>query len=194
MKSYATAVAFITVVILIAHLMVGEPYLWYRNSISQLAGQAYQYAWIMQAGFVGFGLLVQIAGIQRMQAARSFKCREAAIMLYGLGILCSGIFCAAPFVENVPYSQQQAQLHSLFATAAGVALSAAILLFAVTDAPKSRRVVHAIALILIMGLSFLFSTLPAISGAIQRLLWVAGFAWLVYLGSSTAGSDGAPRT
>ena len=51
-----------------------------------------------------------------------------------------------------------------------------------------------IALILIMGLSVLFGALPAISGAIQRLLWVVGFAWLVYLDNATASGDGAPRT
>ena len=54
MQSYRFAVAYITIFIIIAHLLVGEPYLWYRNSISQLAGQAYPYAWIMRLGFIGY--------------------------------------------------------------------------------------------------------------------------------------------
>jgi threonine/homoserine/homoserine lactone efflux protein len=59
-----------------------------------------------------------------------------------------------------------------------------ILFFALTDAPKSRRIVHGLALLAVMGLSLLFNALPASAGAVQRLLWVAGFAWLIYLGSS----------
>jgi len=187
MRSYAHAVAFVTLFILFAHLVVGEPYLWYRNSISQLAGQAYAHAWIMRAGFIGFGVLVQIAGVGRVRAAHRYWYREVPIMLYGLAILLSGIFSTSPFIEGVPYSEQEARLHTVFATAAGIALSVAILLFAFTDAPSSRRVVHAIALVLITTLSILFNALPTISGAIQRLLWIVGFAWLVYLGSNATG-------
>lgn len=163
--------------------VVSEPYLWYRNSISQLAGQAYPNAWIMRAGFIGFGVLVQIAGIIRMRAVGRYWYREVPIMLYGLSILASGIFSTSPFIEGVPYSEQEAQLHTLFATAAGIALSAGILLFMLTDAPNLRRAVHAIALVLTIGISFLFSALPTVLGAMQRLLWTVGFAWLVYLGS-----------
>ena len=54
---------------------------------------------------------------------------------------------------------------------------------ALTDAPGSRRLVHWIALALITLISFLFGSLPAIGGMLQRLLWVVGFAWLVYLGT-----------
>ncbi len=42
---------------------------------------------------------------------------------------------------------------------------------------------HWIALALITGISLLFGTLPAIGGILQRVLWIVGFAWLLYLGT-----------
>jgi hypothetical membrane protein len=184
MKSYWIAVAFIVVFILIAHLVVGEPYRWYEHTISQLAGQAYSNAWIMRIGFIGFGVLIQIAGIGRMRAAGRYWYREVPIMTYGLSVLASGIFSTTPFIEGVSYSEQEAQLHTLFASAGGIALTAGILLFMLTDAPNSRRVIHVIALALTMVLVFLFFSAPeTVAGVMQRLLWTVGFAWLVYLGS-----------
>ena len=182
MKSYVYAVAYIILFLLIAHLIVGEPYLWYRNSISQLAAQAYQYAWIMRLGFIGFGVIVQIVGIVRMMSARPYSYREVPIMLYGLAILLSGIFSTSPFIKGITYSEQEARIHSFFATSAGVALTVGVLLYALTD--TARRAGHLIALVLITGVSFLLGAVPTIGGVTQRLLWLVGFAWLVYLGPS----------
>ena len=124
MKSYRFAIAFILTFIIVAHLVVGEQYIWYQHSISQLAGQAYSNAWIMRVGFIGFGVLVQIAGSGQMRVTGRYWYREVPIMLYGLSILALGIFSASPFF-----------------------------------------------------------VLPIASGAVQRLLWIAGFSWLIYLGS-----------
>ena len=67
MKSYRFAIAYIVILIIAAHIVVGEQYSWHQHSISQLAGQAYPNAWIMQAGFIGFGVLIQVASIGRMR-------------------------------------------------------------------------------------------------------------------------------
>jgi len=184
-KTYRLAIAYILLFIVIAHIVVGEQYVWYQHSISQLAGQEYAQAWIMRAGFVGFGILVQIVGIGRIRATGRIWFRELALMAYGLCILASGFFSAAPFIEGVAYSEQEAQLHTLFATAGGWALTAGMLLYMLTETLNSRRPVHAAALVLTMGVSAAFFTLPTVSGALQYLLWVVGFSWLAYLGSVT---------
>ena len=79
--------------------------------------------------------------------------REAPIMLYGLAILLSGVFSTEPFIEGVPYSPQEARLHSICATAAGAMLTLATLLYTLTDTPPRRRAVHWVALALITGIS-----------------------------------------
>jgi hypothetical membrane protein len=183
MKNYNIAVLYILLLLIAAHIAAPETYHWQQHTISQLGAQAYSNAWIMRLGFIGFGALVQIAGVTRMRLTPRLWYRELPIMLYGLAILLAGIFSTEPFVEGVPYSLQEARLHSLFATTAGVMLTLATLLYALTDAPRSRRIVHWIALALITLVSFLFGSLPAIGGMLQRLLWAVGFSWLVYLGT-----------
>ena len=182
-KTYTIAVAYILLLLIAAHLAAPEAYHWQQHTISQLAAQAYADAWIMRLGFIGFGVLVQIAGVARMRLTPRLWYRELPIMLYGLAILLAGIFSTEPFIEGVPFSAGEARLHSLFATSAGVMLTLATLLYALTDAPASRRTVHWIALALITLISFLFGSLPAIGGLLQRLLWAVGFAWLAYLGT-----------
>lgn len=121
MKTYRFAIAYIVIFILIAHIVVGVQYVWYRHTISQLAGQGYANAWLMRAG-------------------------------------CTGI-----------------------------------LLYMLTDGPNSRRVVHAVALILTMGVAFSFFSLPMVAGALQRLLWIVGFAWLAHLKAGVALSQISAR-
>ena len=69
MKNYNIAVAYIAVFLVAAHLAAPDVYNWQQHSISRLAVQAYPDAWIMRLGFIGFGVLVQIAGVGRMRAA-----------------------------------------------------------------------------------------------------------------------------
>jgi hypothetical membrane protein len=181
MKSYALPIAFLVATLVTAHVLVPEPYHWYLNSISQLGAQSYEKAWVMRVGFIGFGLLLQLPAITRIRASRSLWYRELPIVIYGLAILVSGIFSAEPFVEGTPYSRSEASIHGAVATVAGLALSLGILLHALTDTPNSRRIGHLVALVLVTGLSILFGRMPDLAGAIQRLLWCAGFAWLLYL-------------
>jgi hypothetical membrane protein len=193
MKSYAYAVVYILIVLILAHFFADDSYQWQANSISQLGAQAYDKAWIIRFGFIGFGILILLTGIRRIKKDKRYWFREIAIMIYGFAILLSGIFSAEPFVEGVSYSAQEAQLHGLFATVAGFALTIAILMFTFTDAPNSKRIGHFIALVLVTVFSLLFGLLSNIAGIIQRLLWLAGFTWLLYidfnLRSSNAKSD-----
>ncbi|MBK8616358.1 MAG: hypothetical protein IPN96_04415 [Anaerolineales bacterium] len=67
----------------------------------------------MQTGFIGFGLLLTWGVIFHFS-----KNRRAYFLLfvavYGLSILMSGIFCAAPIDPSMPYSVGKIKLHSMF--------------------------------------------------------------------------------
>jgi hypothetical membrane protein len=180
-KPYLLAVAYITFVIILAHLLSPASYDWTHNTISDLAAQGYQHSWVMRAGFIGFGALVIFAGLIHWRREGKWKLRHVPVMLYGLAILFSGIFSTAPFRSGVTYSQTEASIHSICATVAGAALSLGILLFALTDQPVWRKLVHAAALVLVTLISLFFANSEQYAGAIQRLLYLTGFAWLVFL-------------
>jgi hypothetical membrane protein len=192
MKDYAYAVIYILIALIAAHFLVDDSYQWQVNSISQLGAQAYDKAWIIRSGFIGFGILILLTGIRRIKKDKRYWFREIAIMIYGFSILLSGIFSAEPFVEGVSYSTQEAQLHGVFATMAGFALTIAILMFTFTDVPNSKRIGHFVALISVTVFSLLFGVHSNFAGIIQRLLWFAGFTWLLYISFSPTPRDNMP--
>ncbi|MBE0670369.1 MAG: DUF998 domain-containing protein [Anaerolineales bacterium] len=194
MRNYVYAVIYILIALTVSHFLADDSYRWQVNSISQLGAQSYGKAWIIRLGFVGFGIIMLLTGISRIKMDITYWFREIPILIYGFAILLSGIFSAEPFVEGVSYSTQEAQLHGLFATVAGFALTLAILMFTFTDIPNSRRIGHFIALVLVTVFSLLFGVFSNFAGIMQRLLWFAGFAWLLYIGfnpipSGTSGTN-----
>jgi len=183
MKFIILSVVFIVLVILTAHIFVPEPYNWMHNTISELASQGYRNKWIMQVGFIGFGILLSIGVFQNIRVEENYRFRQILLVIYAVGILLAGIFCTRPFVDGIPYSEVEARLHSIFASIAGFALSAAMLLYFLTDHSR-RRILHAISLVLVLGLSISFGLASSYAGIVQRILYLVGFIWLVFIYNS----------
>ena len=57
-KYNVIAVAVFIGIIIIAHLSANGSYSWKTNTVSELAAQGYERKWIMQIGFVLFGLIL----------------------------------------------------------------------------------------------------------------------------------------
>ncbi|MBN2551083.1 MAG: DUF998 domain-containing protein [Anaerolineales bacterium] len=181
MKLYPLAIALITAVILAAHLAAPPAYDWRANTISELGAQGYSNAWIMRLGFAGFCLLLIPGGMLRLKARRTSWPRELPLILYGACIGLSGAFSTQPFLPEVSFSQAEANLHSLLATSAGVLLSLSMLLYMFLDSDMRRKFVHLVALILTVAISALFGMVSSGAGIVQRILYLVGFAWLVFI-------------
>jgi hypothetical membrane protein len=101
-------------------------YDWTQNTISELASQGHFYKWIMQTGLVGFGFVLVFGTVRYFKRyPKSYFLFFVAV--YGLFILLSGIYCTAPINPGIAFSVQESNLHSLFATIAGVSMSLGIL-------------------------------------------------------------------
>lgn len=197
-KPFTLAVIYWITIIILAHFFAPPGYLWTQNSISELALQGHTYKWIMQAGLIGFGVLVMLAVGQTIFKTRKMIYALLPVALYGFAVLLSGIFCAAPIDPAISYSVSEAQLHSALATTAGLSLSLAILWRIFAAANEREKRVHTIFLIAVIGLSMLFGmaengTIAIGKGIVQRMLYLCGFFWLVYqegLLSRRTGSSG----
>ena len=165
-------------------MFVPPQYTWMTNTISDLAAQGLPNRWMMQLGFVGFGALLTGALVHKFVQTKQVSVADILILLYGVCVLSSGFFSAKPFLEGVSYSAQEHQLHSLFAQAAGVLFSIAILARLISSRNAQERTFHALFLILIIGTSMLFGLakggdLGVGMGVIQRVLYALGFFWLL---------------
>ena len=183
-KPISIAVTYFIAVIVLAHFFVPPIYDWTQNTVSDLASQGHTYKWIMQTGFIGFGLLL-IWGV----IFHFGKDRRAYFLLlvaiYGLSILVTGFFCAAPIDQSLPNDLRESQLHSMFATIAGIAMSLGILLQVIMSANSRQRWMRIAFFLLIVGISGLFGLaenhiLMLDMGIVQRILYLVGLTWLVY--------------
>jgi hypothetical protein len=183
MNSISLSLIYFILVIVLAHFFSPSEYRWTNNTISDLAAQGVKYQWIMQAGFIGFGLLLNLGFLQKFIAARKVSYPDILIMLFGLSVLITGFFSTAPFIDSVNFSAQESNLHSLFATIAGICFTAGIFLHLVTASTPAQRWLDGVFLILVIGASLAFGlsengTIPLGKGIIQRLLYLVSFLWL----------------
>ncbi|MBK8821042.1 MAG: DUF998 domain-containing protein [Anaerolineales bacterium] len=183
-KPISIAVAYFIAVIVLAHFFVPPLYDWTQNTVSDLASQGHTYKWIMQTGFIGFGLLLTWGVIFHFS-----KNRRAYFLLfvavYGLSILMSGIFCTMPIDPSMSYSVSESKLHSMFATIAGVAMSLGIFWQVIVSLNQRERWTRIAFFVLVIGISGLFGLaenhiLALDKGIVQRCLYLAGLAWLIY--------------
>ena len=191
---FALAVAYWLVLIVIAHFFAPPGYVWTQNTISELASQGHTYKWIMQAGLMGFGALIMLAVGMSIFRTKKVLTPLFPVMFYGLCVFLSGIYCAAPIDPAIEYSIREAQLHSIFATAAGFSLTAGIVWQIFTSSNRREKIVYAILLIAVVGFSILFGLaengmLDIGKGIVQRSVYLSGFAWLVYQEFMTFRSD-----
>jgi hypothetical membrane protein len=173
-------------VIILANFFTPPEYRWTQNTISDLSAQGLKYQWIMQAGFIGFGLLLNLGFIQKFVAAQKVSYPDLLIMLYGLAILLSGFFSTEPFIKGVSFSVQESNLHSLFAMLAGISFSLGIFYRLVMAPTPAEKWLHAIFLALVIGTSLLFGLsengiLPLAKGVVQRSLYLVSFIWIIFI-------------
>jgi hypothetical membrane protein len=183
MKYLLPAVCYFVVVIITAHFFAPPGYIWTRNTISDLASQGHTRKWIMQAGFIGFGILLAGGLALKSFAVGRINPADILILIYGLSVLVTGFFCEAPIDKSLAYSVREARLHSLFATVGGFSLSLGILWYLLAAASTPERIFHLVSLVLITGLSILFGvaekgTFFFGQGVAQRALYLAAFVWL----------------
>jgi hypothetical membrane protein len=183
-KLFSIAVFYFVFVILIAHVFAPPEYAWTQNTISDLASQGHANKWIMQAGFVGFGVILTASAVYswKRNPRLSFL---FAVAIYGLCIAITGIFCAAPMDLTIAYSTRDADAHSLFATIAGISVTLGILWQSILAPNNRERGMRVLFLLLVIGFSALFGMaenggVDIGKGIFQRLLYLSGLAWLVY--------------
>jgi hypothetical membrane protein len=176
------AVLFFIGIIIMAHFFAPPGYAWMKNTISDLASQGHRYKWIMQTGFIGFGLLLTGGLLFKFWKSGNIDYPDLPVIAYGLCVLITGLFCAAPIDKTLAFSAREEQIHSLFASLAGFFLVIGILMYLLTL--PSRWVFHLTFMLLIVLISALFGLsengiIALEKGIPQRILYLISYTWLV---------------
>jgi hypothetical membrane protein len=176
LKSHYNVVATIIFVlfIIVAHLLATNHYDFSKNTISDLGSQRYDRKLIMQIGFLVFGLTIATGVVLNGPTWRT-----TPILIYGLCVAMTGLFCTKPFIDIDTYSKTQSTLHSIFAQVAGISFSIGILTQLFFSSDNNTKKNHLLFFVLIIGLSISFGLLKNYQGISQRLLYLTSFIWLI---------------
>lgn len=176
----SAAVGFLGASLITAHLLAPETYNWRSNTISELAAQHYQHAWIMRTGLISFGALISIASTVKLIEDQTQWPRAIPMLLYGLAMTGSGLYSTAPFEAGIAYTQHEAHMHSIFANAAGFALTTTMLSHIITEKNPNLKIVHLSGMAFVLLGSWLFKSNPEYQGVYQRVLWGGSITWLTW--------------
>jgi hypothetical protein len=163
--------------LLLAPLLMPEPYNWITHTTSESAAQGLQGAWLARLGFLLFGLGV----LWLATAARPVWARAAVWMHVGFGVMMLGTaaFSHRPFMPGVPFDPVEDLLHSLTATLMGFAFSLGVFIYFLkrTRRDIAGRVLDLVALAAAVGIPLLMVAVPGISGLVQRLMFLVAYLW-----------------
>ncbi len=160
--------------IITAHVFSTQQYDWTKNTISDLAAQGYDRKLMMQIGFLTFGLSLSIGLI-----LNGLSWRTAPILIYGLSVAMTGIFCTKPFTDLSTYSTTQSILHSAFAQIAGLSFCIGILTQIFFAPDHHNKYIHGTFFVLVIAVSASFGLLKNAQGILQRLLYLISFIWFI---------------
>lgn len=164
---------FVTTIV-VAHIFSNHNYDWTKNTISDLGSQGYDKKIIMQFGFLSFGLTL-MTGI----FLNGVTLRKLPVLIYGLCVALTGVFCTKPFFHLEEYAVSQARIHSVFAQFAGMAFTLGIIVQLIYSAEKNEKAIHLLFLILVLVFSAAFGLTKNYQGLFQRLLYLTSFIWLI---------------
>jgi hypothetical membrane protein len=181
MRLYTFAAGLLTAIILVAHAVAPVAYSWTLHSMSHLGAQGYEYAYIMRFGLISHGALVVVAAMLKFAKRPRTGWPHGFLGVYGFAILLTGFFSTSPFLLGVPFSTSEANLHSKFASFAGIALSTAMVAFAVIARTARGRIIHLVAFVLTLLIPEVFFNFSDAAGVLQRLTWLVVIAWFAVL-------------
>ncbi|TAA71753.1 DUF998 domain-containing protein [Planococcus salinarum] len=144
------------------------------NTTSHLGAQGSPYSWIMNIFFISLGLMAIL-----VTYSTRIRYHQVVGAVFGLSLILTGVFPHAPLVDSVPVNHLQDQIHSLSATSTGFSftLLAAGHGFISTGPQRIAGIVMAIVAVII---SIAMGIFPAITGLLQRVMFVGAFGWLFF--------------
>jgi hypothetical protein len=179
----AAGIAAFVLAAIIGHFASHPAYSSITHSVSELAGQNMPNAWIMRAGFVAFGGTVLIVALADLRATAAVN---AALCVFGAGMIGSAIWSHVPIREVGGGSQAEDDLHSIAASVMGAAfaVSCAARFWTVRMHVQTRGQTDwfsAFGVLIAVIIPLLMFQLPTLTGALQRGMFAFSFVWFLWV-------------
>lgn len=172
------AVSGITVILmamLIGPLFSPPEFSWLHHSTSEQAGQDLTGAWIMRAGFVGYGLGTLLAALLNWSARPYVR---AALVVFGLGLIGTAIWSNASILPGAVSNMHEDWLHSVASGVVGTAFAAACAARLFAPKGSKRDLLAWVGLFMSVALPLAMGAWPSFRGLLQRIMFGVSFVFV----------------
>ena len=149
-----------------------ENYSIVSNTVSELGAQATKNNIIAILGFIAFGSGVIIEWFRQPSK------NTLPFLFFGTFMILAGILPHKPIDSSLSYSTTTDQLHSLMASASGIAITIGFLWSGIRSPRAKMRMFSFYMAIICVTLPLIMLATPKYQGIIQRLMYFQVFAWL----------------
>jgi MFS family permease len=171
-----SGIGVILMAILLGPIFSPPEFSWLHHSTSEQAGQRLAGAWIMRAGFVGYGLGTLLAALADWPT-RPFV--RAALVLFGLGLIGTAIWSNASILPIVQSDMHEDWMHSVASGIVGTAFAAACA--ARLFGPRGVRsdTLAWAGLIMAVVVPIAMGVVPDLRGLLQRTMFAVSFVFVI---------------
>lgn len=171
---------FLSMIILIIVMFVlpffsVESYSLMTNTTSHLGAQYAPHACIMNVSFMLIGVSCVIESIRYL---KTYWVHQILLIIFGLGLILTGIFQHAPIVEGISYDMFHDQMHSIFASIVGFSFVMLAFSSSFIETKRKDALVDTVVAILATLFSIIMAINPMIAGITQRIMFIMAFTWL----------------
>lgn len=145
------------------------------NTVSQLGAQRTPNNVVAIIGFVAFGLGIVIEWLRHRSWA------TVPFLLFGVFVAAAGLLPHRPIDPAMPYNELVHRLHSVMATASGIAVTVGFLWQGIREGITKMRVCDFYMALICLVLPMTMFVMPEFQGLIQRLMYFQVFAWLWFV-------------
>lgn len=158
--------------ILLGPFYAVEGYSVIANTISELGAQRTPNNVVAIIGFVAFGLGIAIDWLQHRSWA------TAPFLLFGIFVAAAGLLPHRPIDPAIPYNGLVHRLHSVMATASGIAVTLGFLWQGFGESAMKIRLCDFYMAGICLTLPMVMFAMPEFQGLIQRIMYFQVFMWL----------------
>lgn len=148
-------------------------YDWVRHSVSELAAQNTDNAWVMRLGLASLGSAAILGYFQERARFNIF------FLVFGLLIALSALLPHKPFIEDRPYSELLDWLHSACASLGGFSAVAGFVLETFRSKPFHRKLIYGTIALSYTVLPLAMFAVPDYQGVFQRIIFVSFIFWVL---------------
>lgn len=178
-KAFLIPVVFFIVLSVIASMNAPDSFSWSQNSLSTLGAQAFDAAWMMNAAWIGFGVLIILIAAGYHQKEDLPQALTFPIIVFGIAVILLGIWRYNNIFETVDVDVDEVEDHVIFYGVALISLTLSVTLHALLSTHKIIKRIHLMCALLLLMMMIILEFTTTYNGLFERVIWFIILVWLI---------------